>query len=53
MPLITVDGSTYEYIDDNVLPFTEYEYYIEAATSAGATSGNSSSILTREAGKYE
>ena len=52
MPLITVDGSTYDYTDDNILPFTEYRYYIKAATIAGATSSNSSTILTLEAGKY-
>ena len=48
--LITVDASAYEYIDEDILPFTEYEYYIEAATIAGATSGNSSIIVTQEAG---
>ncbi len=47
---IAADNGELQYTDNNVKPFMTYQYYIEASNSAGFNRGNSSSILTQQAG---
>ena len=39
-----------QYNDTNVQPYTQYQYYIEASTTAGSTAGNPATVLTEQSG---